>query len=90
MRILDSEFRKELFKNLVEAGYSKTEAQTIVGKKYFDSLKNDVMSTISSIGDKVNNNDFTVEVNGQELNDKIKELDKLFGILSPKKEEEKK
>ena len=90
MKILDSEFRKELFKNLVDAGYSKNEAQTIVGKKYFDSLKNDVMSTISSIGDKVNNNDFTVEVNGQELNDKIKELDKLFGILSQKKEEEKK
>ena len=34
-KILDAEFRKDLYKNLVEAGYEKTEAQKIVGKKYY-------------------------------------------------------
>lgn len=48
MKILDSEFRKELYKNLVEAGYEKSEAQKIVGVKYFNALKEKVVSDISA------------------------------------------
>ena len=39
MKILDKEFRNELYKNLCDAGYSKGEATNIVSVKYREALK---------------------------------------------------
>ena len=48
MKILDSDFRKELYKNLVEAGYEKQEAQKIVGVKYYNALKDKCIMYINA------------------------------------------
>ena len=58
MKILEAEFRKELYKNLVEAGYDKQEAQKIVGTKYFDALKDKVLAGLNALSDEINNNTF--------------------------------
>ena len=42
MKILEGEFRKKLYKDLVEAGYEKEEAQKIVGVKYFKALNSGI------------------------------------------------
>jgi uncharacterized protein YpiB (UPF0302 family) len=52
-KILESEFRKELYKNLTEAGYEKKEAQAIVGKKYYEALKNQIKENLANALDKV-------------------------------------
>lgn len=57
-KILDNDFRKELYKNLVEAGYEKTEAQQIVGVKYFTALKEKVLETANTIIANVNDDNF--------------------------------
>ena len=57
-KILDNDFRKELYKNLVEAGYEKTEAQQIVGVKYFTALKERVIETANTIIANVNDGNF--------------------------------
>lgn len=58
MKILDSDFRKELYKNLVEAGYEKQEAQKIVGVKYYNALKNKMLTLLSSLSSDINGNQF--------------------------------
>lgn len=58
MKILDSEFRKELYKNLVEAGYEKQEAQKIVGVKYYNALKDKMLTLLSSLSSDINGNQF--------------------------------
>lgn len=58
MKILEGEFRKELYKNLVEAGYEKQEAQKIVGVKYFKALKDKMFMTLTSLSTEINDNQF--------------------------------
>ena len=58
MKILDSDFRKELYKNLVEAGYEKQEAQKIVGVKYYNALKDKMLTLLSSLSSNINGNQF--------------------------------
>ena len=48
-KILDSEFRNTLYKNLVDAGYDKKEAQKIVGVKYHSALKADVILKLNQM-----------------------------------------
>ena len=42
-KILDKDFRTELYKNLVEIGYSKVEATSIVSVKYREALKDNII-----------------------------------------------
>ena len=58
MKILDSNFRKELYKGLMEAGYEKQEAQKIVGVKYFKALKEKVQMTLNGLLTEINDNQF--------------------------------
>ena len=58
MKILEGEFRKELYKNLGEAGYEKQEAQKIVGVKYFKALKDKMFMTLTSLSTEINDNQF--------------------------------
>lgn len=79
MKILDSNFRKELYKNLVEAGYDKAEAQKIVGAKYFNALKENVMNSLTTLVNNTNEDNF-VNLNEEWLasyNNDVAELVKM-------------
>ena len=69
-KILDSEFRQTLYKNLVDAGYEKKEAQKIVGVKYHAALKADLIVKFDSIIDEINSENYDVQFNADEFNDK--------------------
>ena len=83
MKILDNEFRKSLYKNLVEAGYTKDEAQTIIGNKYFVALKEKTQASIQALNDALNQSQFQAmtEVMKDIAND-ISEMDKLNKFLT--------
>ena len=48
MKILDKEFRNELYKNLCDAGYSKGEATNIVSVKYREALKTSLIEKLKA------------------------------------------
>ena len=78
-RILESEFRKELYKNLVDAGYDKQEAQKIVGVKYFVALKESVMSLLQSTLNEIETDQFNI-LNDEfilKYNESVHELNKM-------------
>ena len=76
-KILESEFRKELYKSLTEAGYEKKEAQAIVGKKYYSELLEDVKHGVDSVLNSLVKEDFTETFDCETINGKIAELRKL-------------
>lgn len=78
-RILESEFRKELYKNLVDAGYDKQEAQKIVGVKYFNVLKGSILSVLQDIHNEVEVNQFNMLTDEfiLKFNENINELNKM-------------
>ena len=80
-KILDSDFRKELYKNLVEAGYDKAEAQKIVGVKYYNELLEDVKHGVDSVLNSLVKEDFAESFDCETINAKIIELRKLKEII---------
>lgn len=78
-RILESEFRKELYKNLVDAGYDKQEAQKIVGVKFFNALKESTLSVLQNIYNEVEVNQFNMLTDEfiLKFNECINELNKM-------------
>jgi len=80
-KILDSDFRKELYKNLVEAGYDKAEAQKIVGVKYYNELLEDVKHGVDSGLNSLVKEDFAETFDCETINAKIVELRKLKEII---------
>ena len=80
-KILDSEFRKELYKNLIDAGYEKLEAQKIVGKKYYNELLEDVKHGVDSVLNSLVKEEFAESFDCASINSKIEELKKLKEIL---------
>ena len=48
MKILDKEFRNELYKNLCDAGYTKGEATNIVSVKYREALKTSLIEKLKA------------------------------------------
>ena len=79
-KILDAEFRKELYKNLTDAGYSKTEAQKLVGTKYYEALKVNVTEFFKDAIEKVGNDTFDITLTDTAL--QLAELVKLKDIIS--------
>ena len=80
-KILESEFRKELYKNLVEAGYNKEEAQKIVGTKYYAELLQNVSHGVDEFLNSIVQEKFDVSLNFEEINSKIEALKKLKELL---------
>lgn len=80
-KILDNDFRKSLYKNLVEAGYSKEESQRIVGVKYRDALTKLAVDTINGAGEKV--------MGGTNLDDVLVALEEAKGQVEELKKVEK-
>jgi hypothetical protein len=84
MKILDTEFRKELYKSLMEAGYDKNEAQKIVAVKYFTALKFKVQESLSTLSTEINENQFApLDENFVAMfNTDIQELMKMHKIIN--------
>lgn len=85
-KILDSEFRNGLYKNLVDAGYDKKEAQKIIGVKYHAALKADVIAKLNQFiadvdADKYDDEEATT-TSIRVFSDGVNELRKLKGIIS--------
>ena len=87
-KILESEFRKELYKNLVDAGYTKQEAQVIVGKKYYTKLHEEVKHTVDLFLNDLVKENFDTSLNIEDINGKVGELKKLQELLNKKEEKE--
>lgn len=79
-KILDSEFRKGLYKSLTDAGYSKEEAQKIVGRKYYDTLYAAVLEAVNGLLASITEEKFD-DALAPDFNDKVAELKKLKEIL---------
>lgn len=81
-KILDPDFRKELYKNLVEAGYEKAEAQKIVGVKYHKALKDDVTQTVDSFLNDIVKENYDTSLNYEDVHSKLGELKNLQQVLN--------
>lgn len=76
-KILESEFRKELYKTLTEAGYEKKEAQAIVGKKYYETLKNVTREFLSNAIAKIDAETFDFSIKDMDIDANLAELTKM-------------
>ena len=79
-KILESEFRKELYKSLTEAGYDKKEAQKIVGVKYFSALKEKAKESVNKLMESIESEKFDFDV--MTILADINELAKLKEVIS--------
>jgi len=77
MKILEADFRKELYKSLMEAGYEKHEAQQIVGVKYASALKEAIGSKLLEMAECVKSNKFDVVGELDGLKASFEELSKV-------------
>jgi hypothetical protein len=84
MKILDGNFRKELYKNLLEIGYEKQEAQKIVGVKYFKALKESLTDMFNMILQNLEHDEIEPldEPLVNDINNSISELKKMKEYLS--------
>ena len=80
-KILESEFRKELYKNLVEAGYDKKEAQKIVGVKYREGLKVDLIEKMKTQIANIENESNELILSADEYSNALSELEKLKELI---------
>ena len=80
-KILDSEFRQTLYKNLVDAGYDKKEAQKIVGVKYHSALKAELVGILKDSLQVVEEEVYDVTFDADKLNGMIAELKKVKSII---------
>ena len=81
-KILDGEFRNTLYKNLVDAGYDKKEAQKIVGVKYHAALKEDLVEKLNGMLTEVNNENYEVEFTCDVFNGALAELKKVKAVIA--------
>lgn len=76
-KILEAEFRKELYKTLTEAGYEKKEAQAIVGKKYYETLRAKLREDLANALDKVDREMYEWSVAELNIDETLSELAKM-------------
>ena len=81
-KILEKDFRNELYKNLCDAGYSKGEATSIVSVKYSSALKEKVIGNLKQMVDNVENDKFNIST--EELTNDLSELTKIKEFFDKK------
>ena len=81
-KILEKDFRNELYKNLCDAGYSKGEATSIVSVKYSSALKEKVISNLKQMVDNVEHDTFNIST--EELTNDLSELTKIKDFFDKK------
>lgn len=91
VKILDGEFRNGLYKSLIEAGYSKSEAQSIVGTKYYEGLNSIVNVTLSDCAARVKGCKFEeAAFDYTKFDEYLKEMKKMHDILHPQEKPKEK
>ena len=75
-KILEKDFRNELYKNLCDAGYSKGEATSIVSVKYSTALKEKVVIDLKDLITNVEADNFDA-INIENIGNNIGELMKI-------------
>lgn len=83
-KILDKDFRNELYKNLCDAGYSKGEATSIVSVKYRDALKTNLVEKLRAQADNVENGKDELILSVDEYSNILAELVKLEEFFNKK------
>lgn len=81
-KILDSDFRQTLYKNLVDAGYEKKEAQKIIGVKYHAALKADLINILNDNLKVIEEESYDITFDADKLNGMLAELKKVKGVIS--------
>lgn len=81
-KILDSEFRQTLYKNLVDAGYDKKEAQKIVGVKYHSALKAELVGILKDNLQVIEEEVYDITFDADKLNGMLSELKKVKNIVA--------
>ena len=81
-KILDNEFRNTLYKNLVDAGYEKKEAQKIIGVKYHSALKAELVGILKDNLQVIEEEVYDITFDADKLNGMVAELKKVKGVIS--------
>ena len=80
-KILDGEFRNTLYKNLVDAGYEKKEAQKIIGVKYHSALKAELVGILKDNLQVIEEEAYDITFDADKLNGMLAELKKVKGVI---------
>lgn len=80
-KILDGEFRNTLYKNLVDAGYEKKEAQKIIGVKYHSALKAELVGILKDNLQVIEEEVYDITFDADKLNGMVAELKKVKGVI---------
>jgi hypothetical protein len=86
-KILDAEFRKKLFKDLLEAGFEKDEAQNMLYQKLYETLKGETLLLLDDIVKQVENDNIPVSFDGERVNGYLTDMRKAQEVLSKKQAE---
>ena len=79
--MLDADFRKSLYKGLVDAGYEKEEAQKIIGVKYSTALKEELIGELKQLITNIEEGKYEFTIKVDEFTNGLSELSKLDGFL---------
>ena len=90
VKILDKDFRNELYKNLCDAGYSKGEATSIVSVKYRDALKTNLVEKLRAQADNIENGKDELILSVDEYSNILAELVKLEEFFNKKEKNSEK
>ena len=88
-KILEKEFRNELYKNLCDAGYDKAEATSIVSVKYSAALKEKVVIDLKDLITNVEADNFTA-LSIENIGNNIGELIKIKEFFEKKEKKSEK
>lgn len=88
-KILEKEFRNELYKNLCDAGYDKAEATSIVSVKYSAALKEKVVTDLKDLIINVEADNFTA-LSIENIGNNIGELVKIKEFFEKKEKKSEK
>ena len=83
-KILDKDFRNELYKSLQEAGYSKGEATNIVSVKYREALKINLVERLRAQADSIEHGKEELLLSAEEYGNILAELTKLKEFFDKK------
>ena len=89
-KILDKDFRNELYKSLCDAGYSKGEATSIVSVKYNDALKTSLVEKLRAQADNIENGNKELVLSTDEYSNILAELVKLEEFFAKKEKNSEK
>ena len=87
-KILDAEFRKKLFKDLLEAGFEKDEAQGVLYQKLYETLKSETLLLLDDLVKQVENDSVPESFDGEKVNQYLTDMRKAQEVLSKKQAEQ--